>query len=288
MKKGLILALAAATFSLGALAQNNASPTDVCRRVSQNSSSMGSECAQIISRGRFEQPTLNVAMRLANFGQSTTALQVMRNGANRRADVAAAGVCLQLADFNNAMNAANCMDQVFDAEISPAVVTTLSSLARFNQGQSVVNGMQMVRDAYFFAPAVVACERLANFNNAISTVNCLEATRNKEYFNGSEGVCIDMAARNQGQSAVECLRRSGLEYRPLPPLPTSIEMRASSFDELRSLTRRLDHIINRGSRDSFEARRIVEDMQRILDEVAAENRPTRPGNGGPGGRPGRR
>lgn len=276
MKK-LFLTLAAFT-ALGTAAYAQTTPSDVCRRISLNSSSNGSQCAAEISRGRYEQSVLDVAMQMANYSQSNAALTIMREGSNRIVEKAAADICKQVAMYNQAQGTVTCMQAIYDNTFSPDALHAISGIARFNQPNAVTNALKVSANNYMNSAAAGVCRVISDYNQANAVVSCLQGISNKEYFNGSEQICREMASRNQASAAVNCLVNSGVDWTPVPPMPTEVTMSLDSLIELQNISRRLDTALVRNN--MLEARRLSDDLRRLVDQVVAENRinnePTRP------------
>jgi hypothetical protein len=254
------------------------SPSDVCRNISRFSASSGSQCAQVISRSRLDQTVLNVANAVANTGSSANALKILEVGANRQMDPSLEVACLSVARFSQS-SAVTCVEASLDSYFSPAASIIAKRIADTGSSANAVLAIQNARGAYLQDSASETCLSIARFSQSTAAA-CVSAIANKEYFNGSEGVCLDLANRGSSASALTCLQNSGVEYNPLPPMPTEIVMTTVQFMDISRDVRRAENLLSRGNR--FEAQRILNDVSRVLEEVNIQNGSSRggPGRGG--------
>lgn len=271
----LLLASLTLAVSFSSLAQTVYGPVDVCRRVSSWNSTNGANCAQVISRSRFDQAVIDVAYALANSGNTSAAVSVMQNGANRRMEANTARVCLRVASWN-ASNAINCVNEALDAFFEEPALDVAYALANTGNTSAAVEAMRNSRNAYIHPGAARVCQRAASWN-ATNGASCLKAIANKDFLNGTETICYDLANTGNTSSAIRCLENSGVEYSPLPPLPTSISMSSLQFNDIQRSVRKAERMLDRGMIE--EARRSLTDLNRTLDEVSAQNGGLRIGNG---------
>lgn len=250
-------------------------PSDVCRNISRFSSNSGSQCAQVISRSRLDQTVLNVANAVANTGSAANALKILEVGANRQMDPSLEVACLSVARFSQS-SAVTCVEASLDAYFSPAASIIAKRIADTGSAANAVTAIQNARNAFLQDSASETCLSIARFSQSTAAA-CVSAIANKEYFNGSEGVCLDLANRGSSSSALTCLQNSGVEYNPLPPMPTEIVMTSVQFMDISRDVRRAENLLSRGNR--FEAQRILNDVSRVLEEVNIQNGSSRDGSG---------
>ncbi|MBY0517628.1 MAG: hypothetical protein K2P81_12000 [Bacteriovoracaceae bacterium] len=271
--KRLLLSLTLIASS-AAMAQANG-PVDVCRRISAWNSTNGASCAQVISRSRFDQAVIDVAYGLANTGNTSASLSVMQTGANRRMDANTTRVCTRVASWN-ATNAIACVANALDASFDESALNVAYNLANSGNTSAAVEALKNARDAYIVPSAARVCERVASWN-ATNGAACVAIIANKDFMNGTESICYDLANSGNTSSANQCLLNAGIQYNPYPPMPTQITMDSMQFSDIQRGLKKAERMLDRGMIE--EARRSIMDLNRTIDEVAAQNGAGRIGGG---------
>lgn len=205
MKIMLLGAIALA--SVSAFAQS--SPSDVCQNISRYSAQSGTDCAIAISRGYFDNTTLEVANAIVNIGSTSSAVKVMQLGANRYLDDDAAAVCKSIARYSGS-SAATCAEVAFDNAFEPALARVALSISNLGSSSAAVTAIQNARNASAHPQAAEVCNSIARYSGS-SAAECILAVINKDYFNGSERVCKTLADQGSSTSAVRCMRESGVQ-----------------------------------------------------------------------------
>ena len=252
MKKALITVALAFSTTVG-FAQTMVTATQVCQRIASINGSNGSICAQLISRNNFDPASLKLAYA-AVAQSSSTAIEIMRETANRRMDPMAGELCESVVAIN-ASNGVVCAKTVVDANVSPELVRIARAVLQ--QGSTYAIGtLQAGVNTYLYAPLATVCERMASINGS-NTVLCVKTIANKVSMNGSEQIC--QTSLSQGSSyALQCLQGIVMDYTPIPQ-PTTIMVELYQLQDLRRSLLKARAQLNRG---------MTENAVRTLEEAA--------------------
>lgn len=252
MNKALITVALALTTTMG-FAQTMVTATQVCQRIASVNASNGSICAQLISRNNYDPASLKLAYAAVAQG-SATAIEIMRETANRKMDPMAGEVCERVVALNP-NNGVICAKTVVDSSVSPELARIATAVLQ--QGSThAVGVLQAGVNAYLFAPLASVCEGMARLNGN-NTVLCVETIANKVSMNGSEQIC--QTSLSQGSSyALQCLQGIVMDYTPIPQ-PTTIMVELYQLQDLRRLISKAKAQLNRG---------MIENATRTLEEAS--------------------
>lgn len=252
MKK-TILTLTLALSATAGFAQTMVTPTQVCQRIASINGTNGSICAQLISRNNYDPAALKLAYVAVAQG-SSTAVEIMRETANRRMDPMSGELCEKVVTINSS-NGVVCAKTVVDANVSPELIRI--SQAVLGQGSTyAVGALQAGVNSYFFSPLAEVCERMASINGS-NTVACVRTIANKVSMNGSEQIC--KTSLSQGSSyALQCLQGIVMDYTPIPQ-PTMIMVDLYQLQDLKRALMKARAQLNRG---------MTENATRTLEEAA--------------------
>ena len=252
MKKSIIALTLALTASAG-FAQTMVSPTQVCQKIASINGSNGNICAQLISRNNYDPAALKLAY-VATAQGSSTAIEIMRETANRRMDPMSGELCESIIAINSS-NGVVCAKTVVDANVSPELIRI--SRAVLAQGSShAVGALQAGVNSYFFGPLANVCERMASVNGS-NTVACVRTIANKISINGSEQIC--QTSLSQGSSyALQCLQGIVMDYTPIPE-PTRVMVELYQLQDLKRSLLKAKAQLNRN---------MIENAARTLEEAS--------------------
>lgn len=278
-----------ALLSVNAFAQH--SPAQVCQVISQYSGQSGAECAGAISRGFFDQTTVEVAHAIAANGSYSSATKVMQMGANRYLDDDFANACISVARYSG-QSAASCVEVALDQVFEPALGDVARVIADNGSYSSAVTAIQNARNGAAHPSAAEVCKAIARYSGQ-SAAECVAAIINKDYFNGSESVCLTLANNGSYSSAVTCMRNSGVptqrrpqrryrdwdrNNRPGPTFPGPgpqgpIDSVVISQRDLRELSQSIRQARNLYDRNQLrQLGNALIDLERKMDEIKATSR----------------
>ncbi len=281
--------------SVNAFAQQQVSPAEVCQNISRYSSSNGVECAQAISRGRFDSTVTDVANAVASTGASSSATRIMIISPNRYLDDVVARACKEIARYSSA-NAVTCVEAALDNAFTPALAEVAEVIAKTGASSSAVVAIKNATNGWAHVGASDVCKAIARYSSS-NAADCVAAIINKDYYNGSESVCLTLANQGATSSAVTCMRNSGISteerprrrhrdggyngpsipgpYNPGPaPRPDydPYTVRVSTYD-IEELARNIQKARAQYDRGNYrQLDMTIIDLQRKIDEIRATAR----------------